>query len=92
MFKCILAYLYVKKEREAYGSSMHSVCPFSPLITSEQTTDFHEIRYGGHTIEVHLDVIISNPVALTIIKWQTFRFLRLMQNLHLSGGGGPWRI
>jgi hypothetical protein len=90
MFKCILAYLYVTKERETYGSSMQSVlsvCPFSPLITSDQMTDFHEIRYGGHTIEVHLDVIMSNPVALTIIKWQTFRFLRWMQNLTPVSGG-----
>jgi hypothetical protein len=49
-----------------------------------QLVDFYEIRWKGHAIEGDLDAIIFNAVAATIPKWQTFKLVRWMQNLHQS--------
>jgi hypothetical protein len=43
--------------------------------------NFHEIQQEGHATEGHLDAIFYHPVALTITKWQSFKFLMWMQNL-----------
>jgi len=47
-----------------------------------QCVEFNKILYRGHSTEGNFDAIIFNPVASTIPNWQTFRLLRLMQNLH----------
>jgi hypothetical protein len=49
-----------------------------------QLIDFYEIQYGGHAIEGDLDAVLYNPLISTIPKWQTFKLLRWMQNLHQS--------
>jgi len=38
--------------------------------------DFHDIQQRGDAIEGDLDAINFNPVALTILKWQTFKLLK----------------
>jgi hypothetical protein len=38
--------------------------------------NFREIWYAGTAIQDDLDVTLFNPVASTISKWRTFRFLR----------------
>jgi hypothetical protein len=44
--------------------------------------DLDEMLYGGDDIEEDLDSILLNPVASTISKWQTFKFLRWAQLLN----------
>jgi hypothetical protein len=44
--------------------------------------DLDEILYGGDDIEGDLDSILLNPVASTISKWRTFKFLRWAQLLN----------
>jgi hypothetical protein len=44
---------------------------------------FYEIQQRGHVIEGDLGAILTF-VASTISKWQTFRLMRWMQNLHQS--------
>jgi hypothetical protein len=46
--------------------------------------DFHEIQKRGHVTEDDIYAIIFNPIASTILKWQRFKLLRRMQNLHES--------
>jgi hypothetical protein len=43
--------------------------------------DLDEILYGGDDSEDDLDSILLNPVASTISKWRTFKFLRWAQLL-----------
>jgi hypothetical protein len=50
----------------------------------KQIVDLYEIWEGGHIIEVELYTILCNPVASTILEYQTFRLLRWVQNLHQS--------
>jgi hypothetical protein len=58
--------------------------------------DLYEIFYGGDEIEDDLDSILLNPIASTISKWRTFKFLRWAQLLNrlvdldetLYGGDG----
>jgi hypothetical protein len=58
--------------------------------------DLDEILYGGDDIEDDLDSILLNPVASTIIRWQTFKLLRWAEILNrlvgldeiLYGGDG----
>jgi hypothetical protein len=58
--------------------------------------DLDEILYGGDSIEDDLDFILQNPVASTISKWRTFKFLWWVQLLNplvdldetLYGGDG----
>jgi hypothetical protein len=38
--------------------------------------DLDEILYGGDDTEEDLDSILFNPVASTISKWWTFKFLK----------------
>jgi hypothetical protein len=42
--------------------------------------DLHEIQWVGDSVEDDLEATIFNAVSATISKWQTFKFLRLMQN------------
>jgi hypothetical protein len=49
-----------------------------------QFVDFYEIQYGDHAIEDDLEAVLFNPVSSTITKWQMFKLLRWMQNLHQS--------
>jgi hypothetical protein len=46
--------------------------------------DLDEILYGGGAIEQDQDAVILNPIASTILKWLSFKFLRWMQYLHHS--------
>jgi hypothetical protein len=55
-------------------SACLSVCP-PLLVTFEPAGRFHEIRQGGHAIEVYLDAIFSNPVASATGKWRAFKLL-----------------
>jgi hypothetical protein len=43
--------------------------------------DLDEIVYRGDDIEDDLESILLNPVASTISKWRTFKFLRLVKLL-----------
>jgi hypothetical protein len=65
--------------REAYEITMLSVCLL--LITFQPSGRFHEIQQRGHAMEDDLDTIIFNPIASTILKWQTFKLLRQMHKL-----------
>jgi hypothetical protein len=38
--------------------------------------DFLEIWYAGGAIQGDLSAIIFNPIALTILKWLRFKFVR----------------
>jgi hypothetical protein len=44
--------------------------------------DLDEILYGGDGIEYDLDSMLSNSLASTISKWQTFNPLRWVQLLN----------
>jgi hypothetical protein len=61
-----------------------SVCvsPINKLLN--QLADFHIIQQGGHAIERDLESIIFNSIVSTILKWQKFKLLSWMQNLHQS--------
>jgi hypothetical protein len=59
-----------------------SVCP--PQYLLNQLVDFYEVQWWGHAIESDLDAVLFNPVPSTIPKWQTFKLLRWMKNLHQS--------
>jgi hypothetical protein len=48
-----------------------------------QLVDLDEILYGDDDIEGDLDSIILNPLASTISKWWTFKYLRWVQVLNL---------
>jgi hypothetical protein len=58
--------------------------------------DLDEILYGGDDIEDDLESILFSPIASTISKWRTFKFLRWAQLLNrlvdldeiLYGGDG----
>jgi hypothetical protein len=80
MFYAFLAY-FPKMEIGLWDH--HPVC-LSPLSTFEPVGNFYDIYYGGRAIEGDLNAIIFNPVASTILKWQTFILLRWMQNLRQS--------
>jgi hypothetical protein len=68
---------------EAYQITIVSLPVCGSLLTTfEPISRFYEIQYGDNTIEGDLDAILSNPVASTIPKWRTFKFLRWIQNLH----------
>jgi hypothetical protein len=54
-----------------------SVCP--PSITFEPIGGFGLHFYGDDAIERGGDALISNPIALSILKWLTFKVLRWMQ-------------
>jgi hypothetical protein len=54
---------------------MLCVCP-----PPNQLVHFHEIQQGGHAVECDLSAIHFNPTASIILKWQTFIFLKWMQN------------
>jgi hypothetical protein len=62
----------------------------------KRLVDLDEILYGDDDIEDDLDSILLNPVASTISKWRTFKFLRWAQLLNrlvdldeiLYGGDG----
>jgi hypothetical protein len=41
-----------------------------------------DVLYGTDAIEDDLDSIQFNPIALTILKWQTFKLLRRVQLLN----------
>jgi hypothetical protein len=56
----------------------------SPPYLFDQFIDFHEIEQGSHVIQDDFYAIISNPIALTILKWRRFKLLRWMQKLHQS--------
>jgi hypothetical protein len=43
-----------------------------------------EILYDGDDLEDDLDSILLNPVASTVSKWRTFKFLRWAQILDQS--------
>jgi hypothetical protein len=43
--------------------------------------DLDEVLYGGDDVEDDLDSVPPNPVASTISKWLTFKFLRWAQIL-----------
>jgi hypothetical protein len=49
-----------------------------------QFVGFHDIQQGGYAIEDDLDSTFFNPIASTILKWQTFQLLTYMQHLHQS--------
>jgi hypothetical protein len=66
-----------------------SVC--TPYLPSPNSNTFrtnyyisYEILRGSHAIQGGLCIIHFNYVPSNIPKWQTFNFLRLMQNLHQS--------
>jgi hypothetical protein len=40
-----------------------------------RSMDLDEILYGGDDIEDDLNAIPSNPIASTVLKWQTFKLL-----------------
>jgi hypothetical protein len=40
-----------------------------------RSMDLDEILYGGDDIEDDLNAILFNPVASTVLKWQTFKLL-----------------
>jgi hypothetical protein len=37
--------------------------------------DFHGIWQGGNTIQMDLDIIIFDPISLTILKWLRFKLV-----------------
>jgi hypothetical protein len=61
-----------------------SLLSFAKEKSLNESVDVSKIQRGGHYIEVDLNAIICNLVALTIPKWRTFELLRWMQNLHQS--------
>jgi hypothetical protein len=63
-------------ESKAYEFSMLSVCQFMcpPLITFELIGRFSRNSVGWSAIDGDLNAIISNPVAVTVLKWRSFNF------------------
>jgi hypothetical protein len=58
------------------------VCVCVPYKLLNQLVDFYEIQFGDIAIEGDLDAILFNGVVAIITKWQTFKLLRWVQNLH----------
>jgi hypothetical protein len=53
-------------------------------MTLNQWVDFLEDYIGGHAIEGDLVSMVFDLLASSVIKWQTFKLLRWVQNLHQS--------
>jgi hypothetical protein len=68
----------------------HMKSPFYmtfPLISFGPIGGFYEIQQGGNAVEGYFSAMLFYPVASTVTKWRTYKFLRWIQSLHQTAWG-----